>query len=112
MPGLQWMEGGKISRLHSVDGTRGYEGKKKEKKRETKGLLNPPSPLLSPSPLSGCACGFDFSCTEQILSSVRGPTELLVCAWHFVRTASYAAKGGCDRRTEVAADVIFGATPT
>ena len=43
MPGLQWMEGGKISRLHSVDGTRGYEGKKKEKKRETKGLLNPPS---------------------------------------------------------------------
>ena len=69
-PGLQWMEGGKISRLHSVDGTRGYEGTKKEKKERNEGVVEPSLGLLSSPFLSGCACGFDFSCTEQILSSV------------------------------------------
>ena len=43
-----WKEGGKISRLHSVDGTRGYEGKKEEE-----GLLNPLS-------LFSVVSGFDF----------------------------------------------------
>ena len=70
-PGLQWMEGGKISRLHSVDGTPGYEGKEKKKGRNEEGVVEPsllllffPSFLSLPSEHVAC---FDFSCTEQIL---------------------------------------------